>query len=195
MRKTAKVKPCVTCGKPFEAPLSSFARGRKVCSWECHRQLVGVRPAFVTMPCLQCGTPFRRTQAAIKRTKHSFCGYACFNAWRVRENHSSWRGGHTSYRGPGWPKRAAEIRERDGYRCRRCGKHQDDEKRRLSVDHVIPFRSFTDIVEANDPSNLVALCHSCHAKKHRAEQLWLKGDVLDMWRYQIAVSQPWGETA
>jgi len=61
----------------------------------------------------------------------------------------------------------------------------------LSVDHVIPYRTFESPSEANQQDNLVALCSSCHSKKTRAERLWLKGDVLDMWRYQTSVAEPW----
>lgn len=65
----------------------------------------------------------------------------------------------------------------------------------MSVDHIIPWRSFDSADEANQRSNLVALCRSCHGKKARAERLWLKGDVLDMWTYQIAVAEPWKASA
>jgi predicted HNH restriction endonuclease len=71
----------------------------------------------------------------------------------------------------------------------------EENGQRLSVDHVIPWRTFTDEAAANAGTNLVALCRSCHAKKQRAESLWLRGDVLDMQRYQAAVAEPWGETA
>lgn len=72
-----------------------------------------------------------------------------------------------------------------------CGKHQDAEGRRLAVDHIRPYRTFATPAEANSPDNLVAVCASCHGKKTRAENRWLRGDVLDMWQYQVAVSEPW----
>lgn len=50
-----------------------------------------------------------------------------------------------------------EIYERDHYRCRYCGEHQD-----LGIDHVIPV---TDPDSSNDPSNLVTCCRSCNSRK------------------------------
>lgn len=90
-------------------------------------------------------------------------------------------GENDSKRGPRWHARAESIRKRDGYRCRRCGKSQAENKTKLSVDHIIPWRSFADPHEgeANDPANLVALCASCHSwKTTTAERAWLKGDMI-----------------
>lgn len=189
--RTRKPRPCAECGAEMLPVPSNLKRGLgKFCSRACYLTVHARRPAFVSVDC-KCGTTFRRTQAAVNRTVHSFCSSRCARTFNRGENSPNWRGGHDPNRGPGWQRIAAEVRERDGYRCRRCGKTQEDEGVGLSVDHVIPWRSFTSAEEANDPSNLVALCRSCHGKKQRAERLWLQGDVLDMWRYQIAVSEPW----
>ena len=52
------------------------------------------------------------------------------------------------------------MRLRDGYRCQVCGSpelgHAHD------VHHKIPFRSFATRQEANQLSNLVTLCPTCH---------------------------------
>jgi len=62
-------------------------------------------------------------------------------------------------------RRAALLRalvlERDGYRCRECGKAG-----RLEADHVQPL----DKGGADDPDNMQALCVRCHIEKTRAER-------------------------
>ena len=48
--------------------------------------------------------------------------------------------------------------ERDGYRCRSCGKAG-----RLEVDHIEPLWEGG----AEELDNLQALCKTCHIKKHK----------------------------
>jgi hypothetical protein len=123
--------------------------------------------------------------------RFAFCSHKCFSDFSVGTNHPQWRGSNTDGRGRGWKRLAEEIRKRDGYQCQRCGKTQADNKYRLSVDHIRPWRSFTSETEANDPSNLTSLCRSCHTHKTVvAERQWLKGDVLAMNAYERAVKLP-----
>jgi len=50
------------------------------------------------------------------------------------------------------------IRERDGFKCKYCGRTQSENGQALSVHHI-------DYDKTNsDPRNLVSLCASCHAK-------------------------------
>ncbi len=192
LRKAASPeRVCLRCGKSYRPYPSALARGSRYCSRDCYIAAVGVRPAMVERTCPQCGAVFKRTQAAIRRVRNAYCGSECRTAASVGEGSTSWRGGTDAYRGRNWDKISEQIRERDGRRCRRCGVHESALKQRLSVDHVIPWRTFTDEAAANDPKNLVSLCRPCHSRKGRAERLWLQGDVLDMWRYQLAVAEPW----
>lgn len=190
----ARQRACKGCGEAFSPPLSAVARGSgKFCSLECFRKVAALRPAMVQVVCANCGTSYRRTIGAVKRNARNFCSKACAWAANVGAANASWRGGSDPNRGEGWRKIAEQIRERDGYVCRRCGKTQAENGQRLSVDHVIPWRAFEDEAEANSPLNLVALCRPCHSRKGRAERLWLLGDVLDMRRYQEAVALSWVE--
>lgn len=51
----------------------------------------------------------------------------------------------------------------------------------MAIDHLIPLRSFDDLDQANDPSNLAALCVACHgAKTSGPERRWMRGDALDL---------------
>jgi uncharacterized C2H2 Zn-finger protein len=191
-KRNKRERPCAFCGTPFSPYPSATSRGSaRFCSLACYRKVAALRPAMIEAKCPQCGASFRRTQAAMKRVNRSFCSLACATAFNSGPNNTSWRGGADPNRGQGWRKLAEEIRERDGHRCRRCGKPESLNKQKLSVDYVIPWRMFASEEEANQPSNLVSLCRPCHSRKGRAERLWLQGDVLDMWQYQIAVAQPW----
>jgi DEAD/DEAH box helicase domain-containing protein len=66
--------------------------------------------------------------------------------------------------GPYWNRLRQKILLRDNYTCRSCGKTFDMSE--LHVHHLQPFRTFADPAMANQPSNLVTLCASCH---HKAE--------------------------
>jgi 5-methylcytosine-specific restriction endonuclease McrA len=192
--KARRRRDCVECGATFSPPPSAIARSAaKFCSMACYRIAAARRPLFLALTCPVCGTPFRRIRALVSRIKGiPTCSTRCRIALTAGPNGPAYRGGHlTSNRGPGWPKIAASIRDRDGHRCRRCGKTAAENRRALPVDHIIPWRTFEGAAEANRPENLVALCDSCHGRKARAELKWLRGDVLEMWSFQVAVAQPW----
>lgn len=53
----------------------------------------------------------------------------------------------------------AQIMERDGFRCRRCGVTPDHAE--LRVDHIVPVAKGGTA----DSSNLQTLCHDCNAGK------------------------------
>jgi len=99
----------------------------------------------------------------------------------VGEQSPMYRGGSDPNRGKAWLKLAAAIRNRDFHTCRRCGIAPCGLKKLelMSVDHVYPWRSFADKKAANDPTNLVTLCRSCHGYKTTVvERALLKGDMV-----------------
>ena len=61
-----------------------------------------------------------------------------------------------------WKVLRMEIIERDGFCCKHCGCGG-----RLEVDHIKSVRSNPAL--SYSPSNLQALCPSCHTKKTRIE--------------------------
>lgn len=63
---------------------------------------------------------------------------------------------------PLWQRKRLEIMQRDGFKCRECGK--DDET--LHVHHVAYSRG-----EPWDTPDhlLICLCHECHDERHSAE--------------------------
>lgn len=68
----------------------------------------------------------------------------------------SWHPGHNRGR---WAALRRRVFDRDGWRCRKCGKAG-----RLECDHVVP-------VERGgapwDMGNIQTLCRGCHIDKHR----------------------------
>ena len=62
----------------------------------------------------------------------------------------------------GWGVFRRKVLERDGYRCRECGKAG-----KLEVHHVKPVYTHPDL-ELN-PSNCISLCVDCHKEVTRRE--------------------------
>lgn len=84
------------------------------------------------------------------------------------ENHPMWNGGSSFVPYPlGWNKTCKEqIRYRDGYKCQVCGCPEIECKSKLDVHHI-------DYDKENiKSSNLISLCHSCHAKTKTHREQW-----------------------
>ena len=84
--------------------------------------------------------------------------------------------------GPNWAEQRDRARERDHYRCTRCGAAEST-SRQHDVHHIAPFRTFdyrpgmnTTHLAANDLNNLVTLCPLCH---HSAEAAVALQGTLD----------------
>jgi HNH endonuclease len=160
---------------------------RKFCSGRCWLAYEAVR-RWVAVECYQCHRRFTKLRRTVKRGGHPFCSRACTRAYYSGERSPAFRGDNDPKRGATWNRLAEAIRVRDGHVCRRCGKTQADNKQKLSVDHVRPWREFEDKTEANDPMNLVALCRRCHSTKTlTTEAAWLRGDGLALQAYRRAV--------
>ena len=79
--------------------------------------------------------------------------------WKDRERYWEWHdqlylGG--SWTSEAWGKRSREAKERDAWRCVRCGATEC-----LHTDHIIPLSSGG----SNELSNLQTLCEPCHEEK------------------------------
>lgn len=68
--------------------------------------------------------------------------------------------------------------ERDGHRCRNCGKAG-----RLECDHIVPLAKGGAPL---DPANLQTLCRSCHIEKTRAENCRPPPPGQAEWRAMVA---------
>lgn len=61
-------------------------------------------------------------------------------------------------RGRFWDRRRREALDRDGWRCRDCGRAGA-----LQVHHIVPIEAGG----TDDLDNLRSLCKDCHHKRHR----------------------------
>ena len=78
-------------------------------------------------------------------------------------------------RGPNWARQRDRARARDGYRCQHCGVAERT-GRQHDVHHLRPFRSFgwvpghnSNYLAANELTNLIALCPSCHRQAESSQ--------------------------
>lgn len=140
-----KVGKLIGCS---EAPVSRRRRALCIPSYRSTR-------APVTVECANCGDPITRPQKHARRAKRLFCGRTCADAGQKT------RDSETLRYGPGWPKTREKIRARDKV-CQSCGDPPGETA--LHVHHLVPYR----FGGTNHPSNLVALCDSCH---HRIEKI------------------------
>lgn len=120
------------------------------------------------VPCSQCGILVLRHPSRINEHKNHFCSRPCLNRW-ISENHNGpnshqWNPDKTlPYYGAGWNRIRREIRYRDGFHCCHCKITEKQLGQALDVHHVVPLRSFNgDYASANQASNLLALCRTCH---------------------------------
>ncbi len=175
-------KTCKGCGNVYK---QNTWRISKYCSQICYHVSKQKR---VTSACAMCGTNVHRTYKKMTIRALVFCSHECSRKYHVGEHCAAWRGGSKEGRGRDWKRISESIRVRDSYTCRWCGKHQSENgKSSLSVDHVRPWRECESEQEANDPSNLVSLCTSCHGKKGKLERAWLRGDGLALQEYRRLV--------
>ena len=171
--KAPKPRTCAWCKTEFTAKNPGALGTGRYCSQKCWRDHQHqIQPRSFTFTCRQCGAEFVRSASQVRQGgKPKYCSRACQGLGRVRlESERS--------RGPGWRRRAKEIRSRDGHRCVRCDAPEDG--RLHAVDHIVPWvlmKSRPELANADD--NLATLCISCHGTKTATtEPRMLRGDFL-----------------
>jgi DEAD/DEAH box helicase domain-containing protein len=87
-----------------------------------------------------------------------------------------WRFDRVPYYGSDWPAQRDAARARDRYRCRYCNAPERP-GRCHDVHHLKPIREFLTQLppaqayqQANQLSNLITLCHSCHRRAEAAQR-------------------------
>lgn len=80
--------------------------------------------------------------------------------------HPGWKGGRPweRFRDPRYLAWRNAVLERDGYRCRRCGRQCKKHERGLAAHHLKAYATHT--AERFDVSNGVTLCRECHMSEH-----------------------------
>ncbi|NSW51599.1 MAG: DEAD/DEAH box helicase [Anaerolineae bacterium] len=83
----------------------------------------------------------------------------------VLRSDALWRNDPNQY-GPAWNAIRTLVKRRDQFRCQLCGVPEGGEIS-LHVHHKIPFRAFSNAMEANRLDNLVSLCPACHQEAEK----------------------------
>lgn len=169
-------RTCPQCGQSFHTTKFTVAKGKgRFCQLDCYRAYKANPPE--ERICEQCEQPFVRAVSQMKGSRGRFCSMECSATWYSGPNSPAWKGGRSSYRGPNWKHQRKEARQRDNHQCQRCGTVRAEGMRNFSVHHIRPFRTFgyvrgenDNYLQANDLSNLITLCPSCHGKEERKAQ-------------------------
>ncbi len=157
-------RTCSHCGKAFETWPS---RSTEYCSKDCSNKAKEVPGSIITKVCRTCGKYYTVKRSQMLLRGSNYCSRDCMGAatskrMRGPKNHN-YRGGAIPYRGRNWRRQSRKARERDGYRCQIC--HKKPKSRHCHVHHIKPYREFNnDWQSANNLSNLITLCSSCHRK-------------------------------
>jgi uncharacterized Zn-finger protein len=169
-------KTCKFCGSEYIVPKNRESTSN-YCSKHCLGKSNGARGKIqykkrVKVCCNTCHKEIEKKPSTLRNL--NFCSIECMSKYYSDsmmfsgENSPTWAGGDIDYYGPNWHSRRKHARERDNYTCQDCGKTEKEYGSKLSVHHIIPFRSFNgDWEEANKLSNLITLCeYPCHRKRH-----------------------------
>lgn len=144
-----ETRSCPACGKEF---VTSIAKPTTYCSHRCSS--IG-KVKQVDLTCPVCGKDFKRPPCRGQK----FCSKACELASHVDV-------GKYCNRGANWRIQRKAAYQRDGGKCRICGRVQKKgETRIISVHHIRKYREFGgDFIAANDLRNLITLCLKCHIR-------------------------------
>ena len=186
-------KNCKICFKPFKVYISNISR--KYCSRNCYTKSLIGKPTWnkdkktgeLNCKCKVCNKEFHLKPFAIKRGRGVYCSKKCFHFdrktfmlgegnhqydkhWGAGEGNPNWRGGLSFIRYPlGWNKTFKEqIRNRDGYKCKICGKPEIENNKRLDIHHINYDKKDLNI------DNLISLCMSCHRKTNFNRDYWIR---------------------
>lgn len=167
------IRRCPACRKFFEVSESRIKHGRGVhCSRACQYLTNRNKLAKpVACACIGCGQMFTSSPSRLSTTRKGsgkYCTRACRDQHWKGDLNPNWQGGsRVNKRGSHWQAIRRRILERDKC-CVACGSDE-----RLHIHHVLPFRLFDSPADANDETNLVALCPPCH-RREDARHKWAK---------------------
>jgi len=152
---------CDLCGENFK----SEEKDRVYCSKECHNKSMEDQ---VQAECANCGDVVTRRRYQYEHCNRHFCDFDCRREWMgenwVGEDNPQYINGKNQYRGNSWYRQRLKALRRDQARCQSCAVPESKKDRGHHVHHIVPYRKFDSWREANELSNLVTLCESCHQK-------------------------------
>lgn len=158
------LRHCECCGKEFKvSPTRIRGENAKYCSSECYGVAQQSRKECT---CGYCGAKFEVRLSSITRGGGKYCSVDCARKSKRGEQSLLWRGGGLKrYYGPNWYEQRNLAYQRDGGVCQYCGSKSLKGQKKNAVHHIKPRRSFNgDYLAANELTNLITLCHSCHGK-------------------------------
>lgn len=151
-------KNCLSCRKLFHFRPSEDKRDypRKYCSFICYRE------RKITTE--EKSALYNKIRASLKKVVHTeeWNKKVALSKWR--EKNPNWVNGYSSIYGFGWNRKLKEqVRQRDEYKCRLCGRERANNQQSFPVHHI-------DLSKTNhSPENLVTLCRHCHREVHRGK--------------------------
>jgi 5-methylcytosine-specific restriction endonuclease McrA len=177
---------CKWCGESFQEYPSLAEKSEKdFCSHDCYALWVEAEQpkesaprwsgGLETVSCENCGDCVEKKTHRVKNSKCNFCSIECRAEHMRGENAPNWRGGYEPYYGPTWNPQRRKALQRDDYECQDCGmtrdEHHDEYGTDLEVHHKTPIRTFEDTQIANQLSNLITLCTSCHSQREASTKM------------------------
>ena len=177
-----ETKECEYCGDTFR--VLKCKDNTRFCSqpclhkWRSENERGEDHPSYcqVKRDCEICGETVSRKPSHLEQQENVFCSYSCHREYQSRnqvgENHHNYTGGRAKEYGPNWHRKRREAIKRDHATCQRCGEYGHDFNRTIHVHHRTPRKKFIsdgelDYKKANELSNLVCLCPSCHKTVER----------------------------
>lgn len=153
------------------------------CSKSCHRLWVKDhrQDYYMTIECLVCHKHFEIQSWYVNvRGDAKCCSRKCLDKYnsinKTGPLNVNWKGGDVNSYGPNWSSQKRLVRKRDNYKCRLCS--YSESKHKLDVHHRRPFRTFgyvpgvnDNYIQANDESNLILLCRTCHKRAEHHPEL------------------------
>lgn len=172
--KKRRIYQCQECDGEFE---EWAYRKPRFCSRLCASKYSARQPRpgsrkpsiYVTLDCTVCGKEYQTNIYQVRLRGSSCCSRECVakrqSVLKRGVGNPNYRGGTVGYRGPNWGRQSRMAAKRDGYICQIC--HQQLGRRLwdYAVHHIQAYRTFDgDYKSANQLSNLITLCRSCHMK-------------------------------
>jgi 5-methylcytosine-specific restriction endonuclease McrA len=117
--------------------------------------------------CKTCLIEKKLEEFVKQKNKYRFLCKECRNTsrrtgktrYRLKKGNIPWnKGRYTSEkRGSGLDRWASEVKERDGYECKKCGS-----KDKLEAHHIVPWKENKEL--KYDLANGITICRTCHLK-------------------------------
>lgn len=164
-----KTSSCETCGRTYRVTDGKPVTESRFCSLLCKKV---DESKYETRQGLARGKWNRCKQCGEWAKAETFCSADCQASWREEtgvmrgESSPRWRGGETDRYWMG-SETVEAVLDRDG-KCQTCGLSNNAHKvmtgNRLHIHHMKPRRKCSSRDEANEITNLILLCSTCHQR-------------------------------